>query len=124
MLGHKTDWKYGDIVEPSDFNRMEQNAKELNQNKADKSIRKNAVLLKNNWTGAVAPYCYILELAEATETNNIEILPPTNITVAQYEAMAEAGIAGGSQSIGSITLLACGDKPTIDLPIVILVRGD
>lgn len=124
MLEHKTDWKLGDIVEPNDLNRIEENTKELECNKADKSIQKKATLQSANWAGNVAPYNYTLELEEATETNLIEIVPQLNPTLEQYETWAEAGIAGGKQSVGNITLLAYGDKPEIDLPIIILVRGD
>lgn len=92
--------------------------------KADKSIRKEATLAAAGWQGATAPYNYALELTEATETNLIEIVPQLNPTLEQYETWAEAGIAGGKQSVGNITLLAYGDKPEIDLPIIILVRGD
>lgn len=100
------------------------NDRVLKEEKVEKTIQKNIILAASNWTGAVAPYSYVLELAEATETNHMEFLPPSNITVAQHESMIEADIIGGIQSIGSITLLAYGDKPTIDLPIVALIRGD
>lgn len=42
----------------------------------------------------------------------------------QYEQLVSAGICGGTQATGSITLSAYGDKPVIDLPVVVLVRGD
>lgn len=98
--------------------------KEDLKSKADKSITEEVILSVANWRGDKAPYSYSLELAKATETNHIELMPPSNLTVAQRESMTEADIIGGNQSIGSITLLAYGDKPTIDIPIVILVRGD
>ena len=107
-----------------DVEILNENFLVLEKNKADKTIQKRAVILASNWTGDIAPYSYILELEEATEHNIIEILPPTNLSREQYEAMTEAGIVGGSQSVGKITLLAYGEKPTIDLPIQILVRGD
>lgn len=89
-----------------------------------KSIKKEAILETANWQGEAVPYSYTLSLPEATEENIIEIIPASNITIEEYEAMIETSIVGGHQSIGSITLLAYGDKPIIDLPIVILVRGD
>lgn len=106
------------------YAKLLENEVYLKEHKANKTVRREASLLASNWTGNIAPYSYTLELEEATESNIIEILPPTNLSMEQYEAMTEAGIVGGSQSVGKITLLAYGEKPTIDLPIQILVRGD
>lgn len=89
-----------------------------------KSTRKDAVLYASAWTGTDSPYSYSLPLEEATADNNIEILPPPDLTLEQYEQMEAAKITGGTQEDGSITLMAYGDRPDIDLPVVILVRGD
>lgn len=89
-----------------------------------KSVRKDAVLYASEWTGTDSPYSYSLPLEDATAGNNIEILPPPDLTIEQYEQMEAAKITGGTQEDGSITLLAYGDRPDIDLPVVILVRGD
>ena len=92
--------------------------------KADKSITKSAVLPASGWTGTSAPYTIRLTVPEATETNNIEVLPPTNLTTDQRDAMCNADIDGGVQGAGWIELVANDEKPTIDLPVVMIVRGD
>lgn len=96
----------------------------LKETKADKAIKVDAVLYASTWTGTDSPYSYPLQMEEATADNNIEILPPPGLTPEQYEQMEAAKITGGTQADGSITLLAYGDRPDIDLPVVILVRGD
>ena len=54
----------------------------------------------------------------------MEILPALSITEDQLEALQEANLQDGGQSAGSITLIAFGDVPVIDLPIRVIVRGD
>lgn len=92
--------------------------------KAGKAVAKAVILEAGGWTGEEAPYSYTVPLEEATETNNIEINAPLRPTPEQYEQLTGSGIFGGTQTAGSITLSAYGDKPTIDLPVIILIRGD
>lgn len=93
--------------------------------KADKSTTTEATLLTSGWTGDSAPYSYNLSVMGVTPTSNQELLPALGITVEQLEALQAANIQDGGQAAGSITLKAFGeDKPTIDLPIRIILRGD
>lgn len=92
--------------------------------KAGKAVAKPVTLEAAGWTGEEAPYSYTVPLEEATETNNIEVLPPATPSQEVYEQLSSAGLCGGTQTAGSITLLAYGDRPTIDLPVIIIVRGD
>lgn len=92
--------------------------------KAGKAAAKAVTLEAGGWTGEKAPYSYTVPLEEATETNNIEVLPPTAPSQEVYEQLTSAGLCGGTQTAGSMTLLAYGDRPTIDLPVIIIVRGD
>ena len=78
----------------------------------------------SSWSGTAAPYTITLSVPGATATNNIEIVPPGDLTTTQAEAYMGASILNGTQEEGSITLKAYGDKPTIDIPIEIIVRGD
>lgn len=83
-----------------------------------------ATLLAANWTGDAAPYSYALTVSGVTATSNQEVLPALNITAEQLEALQGANIQDGGQAANSITLKAYGDKPTIDLPIRVIKRGD
>ncbi len=91
---------------------------------AGKSTVGTATLLASSWVGTTAPYSYTLAVSGATANSNVEILPPVSMTEDQYEAMSEACIIGGTQAAGSITLVAWGEKPTINLPIRVILRGD
>lgn len=83
-----------------------------------------ATLLAASWTGDAAPYSYTLTVSGVTATSNQEVLPALNITAEQLEALQGANIQDGGQAANSMTLKAYGDKPTIDLPIRVIKRGD
>lgn len=83
-----------------------------------------ATLLAASWTGDAAPYSYALTVSGVTATSNQEVLPALNITAEQLEALQGANIQDGGQAANTMTLKAYGDKPTIDLPIRVIKRGD
>ena len=83
-----------------------------------------ATLLAASWTGTSAPYTYTLAVTGVTANSNQELLPALTITEEQLTALQAANIQDGGQAANSVTLTAFGDKPTIDLPIRVIVRGD
>lgn len=85
-----------------------------------KSNTFNYVLEAANWNKNI----YTITIQGVTPTTNIEVCPSPTITEDEYNAMCSACILGGEQYDGSITLVAWGEVPTIDLNIVIIVRGD
>lgn len=85
----------------------------------------NYTLLSANWSGASAPYTYVLSVEGVTATSNQELLPSLSITANELKALQKANIIDGGQNTNSITLLAFGTtKPSIDLPIRIMKRGE
>ena len=88
------------------------------------STSSNHTLASGTWAGTSAPFTYTLSVTGVTTTNVVEVIPQSNLTVDQQKAMADAMIATGTQSAGSIVLRAFGKKPTINLPITVIVRGD
>lgn len=83
-----------------------------------------AMLHAASWTGNAAPYTYTLSVSGVTATSNQEVLPALNITAEQLEALQGANIQDGGQAENSMTLKAYYYKPTIDLPIRVIKRGD
>ena len=83
-----------------------------------------ATLLAASWTGSSAPYTYTLAVNGVTANSNQELLPALTITEEQLTVLQAANIQDGGQAVNSVTLTAFGDKPTIDLPIRVIVRGD
>ena len=93
-------------------------------NAASKSTTVTATLSASSWSGDSAPYTYTLSVSGVTATSNQEFLPALDITEEQLTALQAANIQDGGQSSGSVTLKAFGTKPTIDIPIRVIVRGD
>ena len=92
--------------------------------KADKPTTTEATLLATGWTGDSAPYSYTLSVTGVTADSNQEFLPALDITAEQLTALQAANIQDGGQAEGTVSLKAFGAKPTIDLPIRIILRGD
>lgn len=92
--------------------------------KAAKSTLVTTTLMANGWTGSTAPYCQTLSISAVTATSANEILSGANITADQLAAMESANLQDGGQATGSLTIRAYGDKPIIDIPVRVIVRGD
>lgn len=84
----------------------------------------NVTLSASSWTGDSAPYTYTLAVTGVTTSSNQELLPAVNITAEKLTALQAANIQDGGQSADTIVLKAFGDKPTIDIPIRVILRGD
>lgn len=90
---------------------------------AGRSTKVNTTLYASSWSTAKK---YTVSNANITATSAVELLPRENngITQAQMEALSGAMIVGGTQTAGSIQLVALGDKPTTDIPVTLIIRRD
>ena len=93
-------------------------------NKQNKSARMAMTLSASLWSGANAPFQYTLAVPGVLPENgtNQEVYQPANPTVAQVEAYNAAIFRDGGQTTDQITILAYGDKPLIDIPIIVEVK--
>lgn len=80
----------------------------------------NVTLAAASWVGTN----YTITNAEIGANSIVELLPAAsaNITNDEIEALQNANIQDGGQSIGSITLVARGDVPQIDVPVRLIIR--
>lgn len=92
-------------------------------NYATKSTNMNTSLPATAWTGDSIPFSISISVPGATSTNNIDIIPQAS-TDEQIDAWQGLGYMIGTQSEDSITLKSWGDKPAVDIPITVIVRGD
>lgn len=92
--------------------------------KAEKSVTQSMTLYVSSWTGTLPPYTYNLNVSGVTASSNQDVLPGTSITQEQLEALQAANLQDGGQAAGRLTLRAWGDKPEINIPIRVIVRGD
>lgn len=91
---------------------------------ANKSVFIAAIISASDWNGTETPYTNTVQIESATAENNLEVIVPADVTAEQIETFQSALIFNGTQAEGSITLNAWGEVPSIDLPIVVIVRGD
>ena len=90
---------------------------------AKKSILVNTTLTASKWTGSSAPYTYVLPVSGATTSNIVEINYASNASSQAIEAYQNAMLADGGQTTNQITIKAT-EKPTVDIPITIVIRND
>ena len=80
-------------------------------------------LQASKWQGDSAPYNNTFGVDGITATNDVIVIPKRGITVEQEKAMSKAKIITGVQNDRNLNLFAYGKKPTIDLPITIIIKG-
>lgn len=105
----------------SDFATASHNHDDVYSTKSTIMVR---TLSSDAWNGEETPYTITLAVVGVTSTSNQEILPGIDITAEELESMQNANIQDGGQATNSITLKAFGDKPEIDIPVRIILRGD
>ena len=87
------------------------------------STTTEVTLAAASWSGNSAPYTYTLTVNGVTDTSTQEIVFATSINLDQLTAGQNANIQDGGQSANTIVLKAWGEKPTVDLPIRVIMRG-
>lgn len=83
----------------------------------------SVTLASASWTGTAAPYTYTISNSAITATSTQELMPATDITADQLTALQNANIIDGGQAAGSMTLKAFGEKPSVDIPVRIIIKG-
>lgn len=91
---------------------------------AAKSTSVNYTMAASGWAGSSAPYTQTFSNTAITATCPIELVKGDSMTTVQLEMLQFANIQGGAQAAGSIVLQAYGEKPTANLPVRFIIRGD
>lgn len=94
----KTDWKLDDIVEPSDVNRWENNAKETYEGLQDaqKNIESAAAVGANN-THDISILAFQLELKALTDSEQL-----TNVCIDTITSTDSVTITSGRYTTGKV----------------------
>lgn len=90
-------------------------------NKADKSAACTAVLAAGSWIGSAAPYTQTVSITGLTSAHNGVASIPENATDAQIKAVVDADFYIQGQADGTLTIAARNEKPTIDIPILVIL---
>ena len=90
--------------------------------KANLSIMIDAVLFASAWSEN-APYTQTILIDSLTASQNGVISVAQNLTSEQLEVVSAAEMIVSIQEDGSLTIKANGDKPTCDIPVMIILLG-
>lgn len=90
--------------------------------KANLSVAINAVLLMSAWSDD-SPYVQTISVEGLTADQNGIITIGQNITTEQLEDVVAADMRISDQADGSLTVTAYGDKPNVDIPVIIILLG-
>lgn len=88
------------------------------------SIIMDATLASDSWIGESAPYTQTVYVLGVTsdENQDIDVSGSNNITSEQYSAMTSAQLWATAKTDGAITVTAFGEKPEINIPIIISIQ--
>lgn len=75
-----------------------------------------------SWSSATPP-TQTIQVTGVTANNNIIVGIASTATSTQYEAATAAKLLCTAQGAGTITLTAFGDKPTVNIPISVMILG-
>lgn len=79
----------------------------------------------SSWSGSSAPFTYAINVGtEYTDPIAFEIAPNPNNSDDQNKAFIALNGGPGTLSNGTLTIKAYGKKPTVDIPIVLIIRGE
>jgi hypothetical protein len=92
--------------------------------KAGISTLHHVNLLASGWQGSTPPFSYNINLVGITSTSLQQILPETNMTDEQENTLIDLDLREGVQSNNVFSILTYGEKPAIDIPIRVIIRGD
>ena len=90
--------------------------------KADNAVTVS-VTLSTSWSGSSAPYTQTVTVSGMTASAKAVVGAPATLTDAQFTAMQEAAIRVSTQGTNSLTFKAMGTKPTISLPVQVVILG-
>ena len=80
--------------------------------------------LSTTWTGTSAPYYQTITVTGMTSSKKgVSVGLPASATDAQFEAAADALLRVSAQGTNTITIKAHGDKPTISIPVLVMIKG-
>lgn len=76
-----------------------------------------------DWSGDTSPFSQTIPVDSVNANSYVELTVPSKITLGEVESYQSACIISGTVNNGSITVNAYGEKPSINLPLLIIVRG-
>lgn len=91
--------------------------------KADASRAVEAVLFASGWVGDAAPYTQDITIEGLTAETNGSISGSQATSAEQRAVMRDGMLSVSGQKENVLTITADGEKPLVDIPVVILILG-
>lgn len=91
--------------------------------KAAKPTALTITLPAAGWTGTAAPYSQTVNVTGLTAGGNGDIGLAQTATAAQRAAARDAMLCVTGQAAGALTTTADGDKPTVNIPVIVTILG-
>lgn len=93
--------------------------------KLSKRTTIDATIPASSWQGTQAPYTVSITVTQLTGAADelVEVYVPHTATLEQKTAWSEAGIVSGENQKGALILEALMEKPTVDIPLKLMVGG-
>lgn len=98
-------------------------AQNVADNKANPSVIKNVSLSSTGWLGTSAPFTKTVNVEGVTATNNIFVAVGSGASATEYAAAVDAQLHCSAQGAGTITMKAFDTKPTVAIPLTVLILG-
>lgn len=91
-----------------------------------KSSKHAITLNSTDWKGSEAPFTYEITISGMDGKKNWEVTNSVTpmMTKAEFDEFNACKIVDGGQGTNVIKLMALGKKPTMDIHILVIVRGD
>lgn len=104
---------------------LEEKTQKLDETKLAKRTTISTSIPASGWTGASAPYTVNITVTQLTGAADelVEVYVPHTATLEQKTAWSEAGIVSGDNQKGVLILEALMEKPTVDIPIKLMIGG-
>ena len=122
MSTQTTNYKFfkPDLTDPADITKLNENWDKIDAalGGLTKPQYVSYTLLTSGWKGSTAPYTYTIT---GYDGKTIEVVEDVNMTLDQLEVIEKAKIKS-NPSITDNILYAFGDKPTVDVPVMLIVR--
>lgn len=114
----------GDYLSASVVNTTNTEANAIAAAVADKANKSKSYSfnIPATWSTS-SPYEISVTVEGITATTNAILSPQSTVTKAQLEAFAAALMVVYSQGENTMTLRAFGDKPTVAIPVTVMILG-
>jgi hypothetical protein len=109
-----------ELTDPADITAMNENWDKIDRTLGELKNPQyvDYTLLASGWSGESTPYTYTID---GYDGKTVEVVESMSMTLAQLSVIENAKIKSDPSSEDNV-LYAFGSKPTVDVPVLLIVR--